>query len=923
MPAADVPLQVRCEPEGVLEVGPLTPTTDSSGRASVAFRAGDLPAKVGFTVRAGDAVECGMVYVTEVPVELPIGDPKFHDFSVEEEILLQMLFWDKDRVSILRQFGGGLSGSRVLQVQATDRDGAELTQVVKIGVRDSILSERDNYELLRKHVVRATPIVADAAYGIKGAIVYGDATAAGALAPVVPLAEYFATHSSEELRMAMFAILEGKDGKGLRSTYRYYACKHENYRRLIGKFLPEDLVVTLDGGLDALGVYPSGNAPPASPEVLELKARDLERKRLDVPAGTVVLLRDFLVSKMQDDDLNLEDKGKSRHKVKVRYDGMVPQGISTGDRVDVLARVITDRDSRLKFAVEHCLQQHGAQACKSGWACDDQAYPDPLVLLNAVLNRSCDVAWGTIHGDLHWENVVLERPENWWLIDYGLTCKGPILFDFVKLELYLRVRVLPEITELSARELLEWEQTLVDNPLGELREDGSDHPQLRKAAVVIRAIRRMARRYVLNDFFDYWRLLFASGMALTKYYPTRDKWERAKPSPEEARKLAASSRETFHVLAMALAIGRLLHWDQVGNKTPKLRCRFVPMGSRLKPQPKAVALDVGSSCELGVLDHHLGEGAGECAASLAFHRPQLFLDHLGHAAPRDVTWIVHQHPDFDCVASVLLAWYRHTHGFFPPGARNLAEYTRQVDAGAGFLDTEAFPERTPYALFQTRCQELQRLDLPHEQLDELLLQYGWEVLAYCCTLEAQGVHPLVTNRVPAEHPFWGAVGRDREVYKNQDLSRGKRIKTSVLESGRPTEVDGLVIDAPTSVLYKAWSRRAGYRVLVVRWPQADKPDHRIVVSVPPAMKQALKGLGRALEAAEKQRREVLGKQRPPPPRWPDVDNADPWYDGRAALHAYTIVDAPREGTVLDLHEVVDILQQDDWLRSGDAADSTS
>jgi hypothetical protein len=519
--------------------------------------------------------------------------------------------------------------------------------------------------------------------------------------------------------------------------------------------------------------------------------------------------------------------------------------------------------------------------------------------------------------------VVLERPENWWLIDYGLTCKGPILFDFVKLELYLRVRVLPEITELSARELLEWEQTLVDNPLGELREDGSDHPQLRKAAVVIRAIRRMARRYVLNDFFDYWRLLFASGMALTKYYPTRDKWERAKPSPEEARKLAASSRETFHVLAMALAIGRLLHWDQVGNKTPKLRCRFVPMGSRLKPQPKAVALDVGSSCELGVLDHHLGEGAGECAASLAFHRPQLFLDHLGHAAPRDVTWIVHQHPDFDCVASVLLAWYRHTHGFFPPGARNLAEYTRQVDAGAGFLDTEAFPERTPYALFQTRCQELQRLDLPHEQLDELLLQYGWEVLAYCCTLEAQGVHPLVTNRVPAEHPFWGAVGRDREVYKNQDLSRGKRIKTSVLESGRPTEVDGLVIDAPTSVLYKAWSRRAGYRVLVVRWPQADKPDHRIVVSVPPAMKQALKGLGRALEAAEKQRREVLGKQRPPPPRWPDVDNADPWYDGRAALHAYTIVDAPREGTVLDLHEVVDILQQDDWLRSGDAADSTS
>jgi hypothetical protein len=31
-----------------------------------------------------------------------------------------MLFREKDEVRVLRQFGGGLSGSRVLQVQAID-----------------------------------------------------------------------------------------------------------------------------------------------------------------------------------------------------------------------------------------------------------------------------------------------------------------------------------------------------------------------------------------------------------------------------------------------------------------------------------------------------------------------------------------------------------------------------------------------------------------------------------------------------------------------------------------------------------------------------------------------------------------------------------------------------------------------------------
>ncbi|MBV9125232.1 MAG: hypothetical protein JO112_17895, partial [Planctomycetes bacterium] len=70
--------------------------------------------------------------------------------------------------------------------------------------------------------------------------------------------------------------------------------------------------------------------------------------------------------------------------------------------------------------------------------------------------------------------------------------------------------------------------------------------------------------------------------------------------------------------------------------------------------------------------------------------------------------------------------------------------------------------------------------------------------------------------------------------------------------------------------------------------------------------------------AEEAKRERLGKKRSGPPRWEDVSNSDPWYDGRSPAHAYTIVDSPHEGTVLDLREILEILQEGKWLETGRA-----
>jgi hypothetical protein len=115
---------------------------------------------------------------------------------------------------------------------------------------------------------------------------------------------------------------------------------------------------------------------------------------------------------------------------------------------------------------------------------------------------------------------------------------------------------------------------------------------------------------------------------------------------------------------------------------------------------------------------------------------------------------------------------------------------------------------------------------------------------------------------------------------------------------------------PSSALVKVWARQdrrhaptgPGFVMTSVQYG-----NERFVISVDPGAGVWLKGLGAALDQAETIKRRALGRERTGPVR-PGFDNADPWYDGRAALYNYTIVDAPRAGTVLTAAEVAAIVE---------------
>src|SRR5262249_19059770 len=130
-------------------------------------------------------------------------------------------------------------------------------------------------------------------------------------------------------------------------------------------------------------------------------------------------------------------------------------------------------------------------------------------------------------------------------------------------------------------------------------------------------------------------------------------------------------------------------------------------------------------------------------------------------------------------------------------------------------------------------------------------------------------------------------------------------------------------DPERVMFFKDWARSDGYPALSVFMEKGRNGKPQCILSVTPASRTTLQGLGARLDEAEASKRRALnrglddrevdpktGKRREPRQGY---RNADPWYDGRA--HGYTIVDSPTGGTVLTAEEIEEV-----FLRlGGDAA----
>lgn len=344
---------------------------------------------------------------------------------------------------------------------------------------------------------------------------------------------------------------------------------------------------------------------------------------------------------------------------------------------------------------------------------------------------------------------------------------------------------------------------------------------------------------------------------------------------------------------------------------------FVPYGSVLNPEPRMIAVDVGNRLCPGIIDHHQPGEESECAASLVVRYPQFVLEHLKDVAVEDVTLITHIAPDLDAVTSAFLCQLLLTAGKLPPFAAGVAAYVRDVDRGICFR----YPGEivTVSGIFSGIC-ELIRRQSEREGLDNdgeyrLRMEQGFSLWEFVLGKLDETTDLHRSSVFSGSHPFGEAhelILHDHESYA-EDLRHAREMEFTLLSKygAAAAKVDALVALNPRSVLFRSWARGdsvhsprgRGYTLLLVNY------DHkRYVISVDPQSPYTLKGLGDLLEAAETEKRRQLGCERRGEPR-PGYLSPDPWYDGRNPLHNYTIVDTPRNGTVLTQEEILALVAE--------------
>ncbi len=368
-----------------------------------------------------------------------------------------------------------------------------------------------------------------------------------------------------------------------------------------------------------------------------------------------------------------------------------------------------------------------------------------------------------------------------------------------------------------------------------------------------------------------------------------------------------------------------------------IRFVFTGAGSSaaIGPAPDRLYLDVGNDLRPGVIDHHQRHAYDGSTARLVLSNPDLVAATVqtrpDPAAP--FTIVLHEAPDFDSVASTYLAVVLLTTGEFPPGAEALARYADKIDEGSiGHTLSH------PFALYAAYMQLLNRHARLGRQADHPYwrecVQQGLNLIAYVLDHSLRAGMALPSVDAFACPDLFDERDRrdvlaDVERYhrKLADPATHARVVRLSLpgQFGGRVDVETLLVrdvqnpdDPERSIFLKDWARSdrerspngVGFLGLSVFVSESPRHARRCILSVTPDSGASLLGLAGLLDRAESEHRRqeygeddrvsdpATGTRKPPRAGY---ENADPWYDGRA--HGFTIVDSPREGTLLSAGEI--------------------
>jgi len=388
----------------------------------------------------------------------------------------------------------------------------------------------------------------------------------------------------------------------------------------------------------------------------------------------------------------------------------------------------------------------------------------------------------------------------------------------------------------------------------------------------------------------------------------------------------------------AKALGLDLQWQY----------EFVPPGAQFGARADTVILDVGGKLGPGILDHHDDATPGTSTVQMVSQHPEYVYEHLlgpwlerqdGGQAVQGSPWqpiiCTHWSPDLDACSSALLVQKLVEDGRLPPWAWSLEQFVTEVDQGRWNPSPESEHTANCVAMalyvideaLGRRLPDGERMALVHRlieaEAESLMSRKGGRIFPS----DWYGPHAGGWRDLDEDaRQIAATIDQDIQLYQADQAEEifsehevNLPLEGGALHLGEEVPVRCLVASRPPQCkLLKFWVRGGGipYLVTPVALPGEALPgldnsvEPRVILSLTQGWadaegrKPTLKGLGYALERAERPAREALGgDDRPKTPRYDDgtVDNGDPWYDGRG--HGYTIVDGPRSGTAIPYEQI--------------------
>jgi len=248
----------------------------------------------------------------------------------------------------------------------------------------------------------------------------------------------------------------------------------------------------------------------------------------DIQPGQPIRLQGFCVSEVRPDRCEVTltvapPPGEAAPPLRLRLETDDATAYQPGDQLETHDAIVTaTRNTLLAEIISLTVPAFEPDAVYLNLG--GHTYPNPLLGISSLMNRTIEGKESVIHGDLNLQNILVDHDTGFaWLIDFAETRRGPTLFDLQRLEGQVITKLLASTAAEAGLEpaimpsLLESLHNDLPQPI--LRLDRRAQAALQEIYTVLITIRHLARQYLMDDqdWDEYYLGLIISLLGTLKF----------------------------------------------------------------------------------------------------------------------------------------------------------------------------------------------------------------------------------------------------------------------------------------------------------------------------------------------------------------------------------------------------------------------